>query len=255
MIDPTDVWVSALHDVSHKYEHVSAPRDLKVREIVNYNYTTSLSCPVVEHKGRNLNYAFMFGEAAWILKGRNDLNYISKYMKTYGRFSDDGVTLNGAYGPKITDQISWAANELKNDPDSRRCYVNIWRERPGVTKDVPCTTGLQFLLRGNALHCVVNMRSQDCVWGMPYDIFTFSAITKYLQLMLYNTYDLCVGLGELHVRAGSFHIYEQHFVDAEHWLSATDRNEMSVEYDKLAAVIAANEYTSNLENGANQLLS
>jgi hypothetical protein len=32
---------------------------------------------------RNLNYRFMFGEAAWILDGRNDLLTISKYFSFF----------------------------------------------------------------------------------------------------------------------------------------------------------------------------
>ena len=212
-------WLSALAVVTNEYEYTPNPRDMKVREVLNYNYTVSMSEPVVTHSGRRLNYKFMFGEAAWILRGRNDLATIQKYMKSYGRFSDDGASLNGAYGPKIMDQIAWAAKELLSDPDSRRCYINIWRERPGPSKDIPCTTGIQFIIRNGTLHCFVNMRSQDVVWGMPYDIFVFTAIANYLRMYLWHVHSHGFSLGNLHVRAASMHIYERHFDDAQAWIT------------------------------------
>ena len=179
------VWKQALEDCGKDYHYESNPRHLKIRERINYNYTVDMKEPLICNIERNLNYGFMFGEASWILKGRNDLEYIEKFMKNYAKYSDDGFSLNGAYGPKIMDQLSWAANELKQDNDSR-----------------PCTTGMQFLIRDGLLNAVVNMRSQDIVYGMTYDIFTFTMVAKALQLLLYSSYDLMVDIGYLHVRAG-----------------------------------------------------
>ena len=130
--DTTETWLAALKNTLYKNEYESEPRGQKIKEIIDFSYETNLNWPVITHEGRKLNYSFMFGEAAWILSGRNDAEFIMRYMKSYHRFSDDGFTLNGAYGPKFIEQVSWAANELANDLDSRRCYINIWRERPGA---------------------------------------------------------------------------------------------------------------------------
>lgn len=249
-----NVWLDALRKTSKKFQFVSKPRGQEVREIINYNYSVDMNSPVITHVGRKMNYPFMFAEAAWILRGRNDLGYITPFMMSYKNFSDDGQTLNGAYGPKVMDQISWAASELANDTDSRRCYVNIWRERPGPSKDIPCTTGVQFIIRDNALHMIVNMRSQDVVWGMPYDIFTFSAIAKYLQLFLYSVKKVGVSLGSLHVRAGSMHIYEHHYVDADQWLSETQSdNSPAREYHDICNTIDHDEFLTGLEYSANKM--
>jgi len=48
------------------------------------------------------------------------------------------------------------------------------------------------------------MRSNDVVWGLPYDVFLFTM----LQEMLAQTLDLELG-SYIHV-AGSFHLYERH---------------------------------------------
>lgn len=212
-------WVEAVDHVFHQYENIVSPRGQEVREVNQATYTVDWNYPVVTNKSRNLNYKFMFGEAAWILSGSNDVETISSYMKSYAKFSDDNVTLNGAYGPKIIDQMSWAAKELAKDNDTRRCYINIWRERPGESKDIPCTVGMQFMIRDGKLNLFVNMRSQDVVLGMPYDIFSFSMIAKAMQLMLYKTHDIAVVPGELKVTVNSLHIYEQHYADVADWLT------------------------------------
>ena len=245
-----EVWLSALNRAAHHYDYISSPRNQKVKELLNYTYELPMNEPVVTHAGRNLNYPFMFAEAAWILSGRNDLEFILPYMKNYQQFSDDGFSLNGAYGPKLIDQLSWAAEELYQDPDSRRCYINIWRERPGPSKDIPCTTGLQFILRNGELNLIVNMRSQDAVWGMPYDMFTFSAIGKYMQVYLWMVKNFGVGLGKLYVRAGSFHIYERHFDDTETWLETTEENDANKAYLKACSCLNPQDFISNLVRAA-----
>ncbi len=218
MISADITWAHLIDVVYKRNRFEVEPRNQKVKEVIAYNYHVDMSNPVVGHIARNLNYSFMFAEAAWILQGRNDLKYIENYMSSYANFSDDYATLNGAYGPKIMDQISWAATELAYDNDSRRAYINIWRERPYPSKDIPCTTGMQFLIRDGKLFLLVNMRSQDVVWGTPYDMFTFSAIAKYMQLFLWKHRKVGVDLGALHVRANSLHIYEKHFDQVDYWL-------------------------------------
>ncbi len=43
----------------------------------------------------------MIAELLWILRGSNSVSEISHYNKNWANFSDDGVTLNGAYGRRI----------------------------------------------------------------------------------------------------------------------------------------------------------
>lgn len=248
MVSANEVWLTALDQTKYHADYETAPRGHKIQEIVNYNYQVNMNFPVITHKGRDLNYPFMFGEAAWILQGRNDLEFIKGFMKSYERFSDDGLTLNGAYGPKIMDQISWAANELANDLDSRRCYINIWRERPGPSKDLPCTNGMQFIVRDNKLHMLVNMRSQDVVWGMPYDMFTFSAVAKYLQIVLWTHKNIGVELGTLFVRSGSMHLYEHHFDNAQTWLNERSENDNEAEkiWARCCATTKPHKFVSNM---------
>jgi thymidylate synthase len=57
-------------------------------------------------------------------------------MKGITRFSDDGITFFGAYGPKIITQTSYIVNTLCNDQDSRQAVLSIWRENPKSSADI-----------------------------------------------------------------------------------------------------------------------
>ena len=53
---------------------------------------------VLFYPSRDANPFFHLFEALWMLAGRDDLKFVSRFNKRMKDFSDDGVTLNGAYG-------------------------------------------------------------------------------------------------------------------------------------------------------------
>lgn len=176
-------------------------------EIINGCFKTQMQYPILTIRSRKLNYRFMAAEAAWILSGSNYLDDVQWAMKRYTNYSDDGVFLRGAYGPKVVDQLPFIVYALRRDINSRQAVLSIWRERPDLaSKDIPCTLSMQFIVRSGVLHTVVMMRSWDVYWGLPYDIFTFSAISAVVASLVPGVEEL----GSLHVNAGSFHLYEDH---------------------------------------------
>ena len=50
--------------------------------------------------------------------------------------------------------------------------------------DLPCTRTIQFLLRSGHVDAVVYMRSNDAIWGLPYDIFLFTMLQEMLAVEL-----------------------------------------------------------------------
>lgn len=174
--------------------------------------------PVLNSKVRALGYRFMFAEAAWMMSGMNTVKHIAPYSNRISDFSDDGVFYKGAYGPKIVDQLPYVVESLADDHDTRQAVINIWRENPRRSKDVPCTLSLQFLRRGHRLHTVASMRSSDAWLGLPYDCFNFTMITcGVIALLRQKTLDI-LDLGYLTVNAGSGHLYEVNRKAAEECL-------------------------------------
>lgn len=186
------------------YGSVVAPRGMKTYERLGVSLTlTDPSANIVTWPSRRLGYHFMVAEFLWILLGRDDLAFIERYNARYREFSDDGVRLKGAYGPRIRPQLTWLIRLLAEDPHTRQGVISIWTPTPGPSRDVPCTIALQFLRRDEGLCLITTMRSNDLFLGLPYDVYTFTRLQAYVAAAL----DL--PLGWYRHQVGSLHLYER----------------------------------------------
>ena len=210
----------------------SAPRGKPIKELIAASFT--LMNPrnrLIMSPARNVNYGFAVGELCWYVRGDSDLETMVYYNKRMAQFSDDSVTINSAYGSRIfkehwfgsstaeggENQFDNVIRELKSDPDSRRAVIHINMPldlRKAVvfgSKDVPCTMSLQLLIRNRKLHMHVLMRSNDVVWGMPYDVFSFTCLQEAFLYRLQEAGVPVDDLGSYHHTAGSLHLYETHY--------------------------------------------
>ena len=244
-----------LWEIYREPDFVCKPRGLKITEKLNNSWIIDMDDPIITTPERKLSYSFMFGEAAWMLEGKNDVESVSKYVDGVKRFSDDGVTFFGAYGPKIITQTSYVIDTLSKDRDSRQAVLNIWRENPRSSKDIPCTLSLQFFLREASddlwLHTVATMRSNDAWLGTPYDTFNFSAISFYIACHL-NKLGINCKLGSLNIQAGSRHIYETDFKKLEIVLESTYHDKSELSFNSLINKYKDNpkKFISNLKEAA-----
>jgi thymidylate synthase len=208
----TDAWLVALEHVITAGS-VCFPRGLGCHELFNAHTVFPMHKPIVTVTARELGYRFMFAEAWWILSGDNRVETIAPFSKAISKFSDNGATFFGAYGPKIQLQVQGVIEKLAKDHYTRQAVINIWRENPPITRDTPCTLSVQFLARIGTdgkwyLHCIDNMRSSDVWLGWPYDVFNFSMLTSYVILELRKQYGIEFNLGNIHMNLGSLHIYD-----------------------------------------------
>jgi thymidylate synthase len=165
--------------------------------------------PILSVKQRKLGYKFLAAEAWWIITGKNDVASIKKYSPHIASFSNDGRHFDGAYGPRIVDQIRYVVDSLERDVDTRQSVASIWRPNPRDSKDVPCTISVQWVIRDAKLHCIDTMRSSDAWLGWPYDVFNFSMLSAYVLLLLRERSKFFeeIQLGNLWLTAGSSHLY------------------------------------------------
>lgn len=222
-----DLWVNAAKALITKGQTFS-PRGLKTREIVGMQLTLTNPRRRIPHLPvRKFSLAYAMGELAWYMGGKDDLDFIKYYAPSYGRYSDDGKRLHGAYGPRIfkSDYVAeensqWTKVKqiLQKDPDSRQAVIPIYSaDDTGLnTKDMPCTLSLQFLIRNSQLNMLVNMRSNDLWLGGLIDVFCFTALQELMALEL----NLPLGIYQHHV--GSYHMYERNFEDVVQVLEQHD---------------------------------
>ena len=142
---------------------------------------------VTEHKNprdrvlfnavRDSNPFFSVFESLWMLSGRNDVDLPAKFASQIREYSDDGKTLNGAYGHRWRrhfghDQLMIAASELRRDPMSRRVNIQMWDGKQDVelltgpgSKDLPCNLSMVMVNTEGRLDLTVFNRSNDLIWG------------------------------------------------------------------------------------------
>lgn len=139
---------------------------------INEPVTITYSRPkerVLFNKARDANPFFHVYEAMWMLAGRRDLAPLLYFVKDFGKYSDDGKTLNGAYGyrwrhignwaNKDLDQLDYLVEHIRQNPDSRRAVLTMWNidddlkkidgrpSRYGFSRDVCCNLCVMFSIR------------------------------------------------------------------------------------------------------------
>lgn len=126
---------------------------------------------------RDANPFFHLAESIWMLAGRKDTKFVTKFVKRMLTYSDDGKTLHGAYGYRWrkhfeSDQLAWAVKRIQKDPNDRRVVIQMWDAFEDMHmadtggKDVPCNTQCYVWTDAQFRLCLtVLCRSNDMIWG------------------------------------------------------------------------------------------
>jgi hypothetical protein len=140
---------------------------------------------------RDANPFFHFFEGLWMLAGRDDVEYLSRYNSNIAKVaSDDGKRFHGSYGTRWRthfgfDQLKEAIARLKADPKDRRTIIQMWDPRcdfGGSGKDYPCNQSVHAEINHlGELDIKIFCRSNDAVWGTyGSDSVDFSMLQEYL---------------------------------------------------------------------------
>lgn len=175
-------------------------------------------------RARHNNPFAAIAESLWVIAGRNDLAYLTPYLRRAADYSDDGgVSWRGGYGPRLrdwhgVDQLAEVRALLGESKSTRRAVMSIFDPAQDFrnSKDIPCNNWLHFLSRAGKLDLHVAARSTD-IW------FGFSAINAFewsvLQEMLARWLHLEVG--NLIFFTSSLHLYVEQQTRAQQVLEAS----------------------------------
>ena len=205
----------------------SSPRGMPVRELLGVQFTlTNPRRSLCTIRGRKLNYKFAIIEKMEYASGVSNPKVLCHYNKNMSHFTNERGEFDGAYGPRIDRQLEYVYDLLKRDPDTRQAVININNESDKrETRDVPCTLNLQFLLRNDKLNLIVTMRSNDLLWGTPYDVNGFCFLQELMATWL------GVDLGHYIHFAGSLHIYQDRIEELQKLID--DRQEVDEESPRI----------------------
>lgn len=159
----------------------------------------------------------------------NDIEYGDKPPKAWQIAANEYGEVNSNYGKliysdKYYDQYGQALDELVVYPDSRRASMiytrpSIWYEYNENDKnDFICTNVVTYYIRNGKLNCVVQMRSNDVVYGYKNDYaWQHNVLTE-----LTDDYNKScehmpgkkgedIKIGTITWQVQNLHVYERHF--------------------------------------------
>jgi thymidylate synthase len=186
---------------------------------------------------RDANPFLHLMESLWMLAGRNDVEFAAYYAKQMLQYTDDEMTLNGAYGYRWReyfgyDQLEAAIEELKNTQgNSRRVVVQMWNAvdkdnahplsgidadlKNQTSKDLPCNTAVLFDAQLGVLNATVTNRSNDMIWGA----YGANAV-QFSMLLEYMANRIGIPVGTYYQVSNNLHVYtefeiSQRFIGAD----------------------------------------
>jgi len=174
---------------------------------------------------KKMPFKILLHELLWFISGSSEVKYLHDHKIRYwdGFLNEGDTNLGRVYGvqwrhwrrPDGTefDQLQWAIDQIKNNPDSKAIIVNAWNA--GELDEMrlpPCHTMFQFDVTKGKLRLQLYQRSWDVFLGAPFNIAQYAML---LHMVAYIT-----GLEprELIISAGSAHLYKNHIEAAKEQL-------------------------------------
>lgn len=219
--DTLDEAYAAIVSEVLRHGEISRPRALLTKELIGLSFILrNPRCRYVSNSARRWSLAYAVGEFCWHTKASNSVDVIAWYAPYWKKVAGcSSVIDNSSYGAaifkggdKALSQWDSVISLLRRDRDTRRAVLVFSRPKQDILNpesDVSCTLGLQFILRNGRLDAICNMRSNDVITGLPYDVFFFTMLQEMAAV------SLGCELGAYHHNAGSMHLYETHFELAE----------------------------------------
>lgn len=180
------------------------------------------------------NDEYIADELDWYLSMSTNINDIGvrdeppaawKYSANeHGEINSNYGTL--IYSDKYYRQYDMVLDELSTNMDSRRATMvynrpSIWAEYNENNKnDFICTNAVTYYLRDSAIHAVVQMRSNDVVFGYKNDyawqLFVLEQLVSdynrcYLDAAWDADYRKEMTVGNITWQVQNLHVYERHF--------------------------------------------
>ena len=199
-------------------EFVTDKSGVKMIEIVGASFVANY-----ETIFGDVNYDYVQREKDWYRSCSLNVNDIpGGTPEIWKQVADKDGNINSNYGWAIWseanyDQYSHVITELRNNPESRRAVMiytrpSMWHDyKFNGRSDFMCTNAVQYVIRNGKVHAIVQMRSNDVVFGYRNDF----AWQQYVLERIAE--DLKLPMGAIHWNVGSLHVYERHFYLVHHY--------------------------------------
>ena len=205
-------------DLYNKKDFVTDKTGVKTIELVGASFNadkpTIFGSPNQEYIDREIEWYESQSQYVYDIPGETPAIW-NQISSTKGKVNSNYGYL--IYSKNNHHQYKKVLHQLLADPNSRRA-VMIY-QRPSMHEDFSvdgmsdfiCTNGVQYVVRNNYVHCIVQMRSNDVVFGYRNDFawqkYVLKKMVEDLNALGENKYSI----GDITWQVGSLHVYERHF--------------------------------------------
>jgi thymidylate synthase len=135
-------------------------------------------------------------------------HYDNSEVPNFSRMNRDDNVRRLFHSGVEFDQLSIVVSKIKEDIDTRQAVALIWDARKDnfiKSKDYPCNVLLMFKVVDGKLDMSVIRRSNDIIWGLPYNVIQFTSIHEYVAGKL------CIPIGDYYEYIDSLHVYTKEY--------------------------------------------
>lgn len=223
------IYLDILDELRYNPEFTPSARGIKANEITNLSFElTDPRNRIVWNKARDMNYEFAMKFFIWMINGDTDFSYVAGSNANAKNFIDAPkdekampTNFSTAYGPRVLKQMPYIIDELRRDPDSRRCVIHVLNEGDldmlgtDTKEEYPCTDSFTWMIRDNKLQMYTHMRSNNMVLTICYDVYNMTLLHEYVWREMVKIYPE-LELGTYHHNIVSAHYFanQQGLVDS-----------------------------------------
>jgi thymidylate synthase len=214
---------SKLQDLKIKEQFVQDKSGVKLVEILNMTAELNPSQPYFNYPGKKTSEEYVKAELDWYNSLDLSVDFIGQKAKIWTQICSEDNLVNSNYGWCIFsiengEQYKNCFVELIKNPASRRAIMIYTRPSMHVDycrngmNDFICTNTVQCFIRDNKLKYIVNMRSNDAIFGFFNDFVWHCHVYMKLLEDIRKVYPEVTSCDNgIYWNAASFHVYERHF--------------------------------------------
>jgi len=202
------------------------------QEKINYHFVIKKPSDredITTKSERRNQIIYEYSSKETVLFDKGDRVEIKQLSKVWQKIANPDGTINASYGymvyhlrdagnpdfqneDEFMSQWEWAKNRLMLLKKTNQAYIHFNRPKDQWNEnlDQPCCMNIQFQIRDDFLNLNVNMRSNDLVYGVPYNMLYFVKLMHRMVAELKEKTYPTLQIGDYFYNAASLHFYLKH---------------------------------------------
>lgn len=161
---------------------------------------------------KKMPFKMLANELLWFVSGSSNIKVLQdNNIHYWDEFADKNLNLGPVYGVQWRhwkdihggeiDQLAWAIDQIKNNPDSKAIIVSAWNPADLAEMRLPpCHTMFHFDVTKGKLRMLLYQRSSDVFLGLPFNIAQYALLLEMIAKVTgLEARELVVSIGNAHL--------------------------------------------------------